>query len=346
MTEQLLNALPIPICQIHPDPEQPRRLLPPDLTAALVVGTPPTEILTQIRERSKRDPWVRGRLEELDGLADSIAVDGLMQPIRVIQEGPEAFRIEAGERRWWAHQILVGRGDARFETIAALVVGAPLGDGGVLRRRVAENVLRSGFTAIELARAIAARVEEIRASEPALARREIEKAVGKENAMSDRRVRQFLALAKLPVDVQELAQQARLSENSLRTLSGKDPNRLMAAALALVHSQSSVQQHSGTKRRAQAKRRLKRDNGVQRRPASPVTTLVQLATLARRMKGERVQTAAKNLRARLKHDDSDRAAMVHLEAILNCAMEKAENGKRGGRKETPAESSPGENVAQ
>ena len=179
MSDEQLTAISIPIKQIRPDPTQPRRLLPCDLVEAFASGISPSDILAQLRERGKRQRWVRERAAELEALADSIATDGLMQPIRVFQDGDDAYRIEAGERRWWAHQILLGRGDSRFETIAAFVIQPEVEDKGILRRRVAENVHRSGFTAIELARAMATRAEEIATAEPTLSRREIDRRVRK-----------------------------------------------------------------------------------------------------------------------------------------------------------------------
>lgn len=73
-----------------------------------------------------------------------------MNPIRVMADGDERYRIEEGERRWWAHHILVQQGKEQFQTIPAFVVEPTSVSSGLLRRRVAENVLRSDFTAIEL----------------------------------------------------------------------------------------------------------------------------------------------------------------------------------------------------
>lgn len=236
MTEQQVIASQIPVRQIHPDPTQPRQLLPTDLAKTLTRGTPPADVITQLRECARHDPWTRALVEALDGLADSIAADGLIQPIRIIQDGEETYRIEEGERRWWAHHILVQRGDARFETITAFVIQPQTNDPGILRRRVAENLHRAGFTAIELSKAMAQRAQEIAAAEPTLSRREIDKRVGKENGMSDRRVRQFLALLTLSPEVQELAQQARLSESVLRSLVGiKDATRQLAKVRELIY---------------------------------------------------------------------------------------------------------------
>ncbi len=220
---------------VHPDPEQPRRLLPADLAEALTASSPPQEILTQLRARAERDKWARERLRELDALAQSIAEDGLLQPIRVLRDGEDRYCIEEGERRWWAHHILVQQGRQEFRCIKAFVVEREPAEMGVLRRRVAENILRSEFTAIELARAMASRIQEILGAEPGAKRGDAERRVGSENGMSDRRVRQFVALLTLSPEAQELAQQARLTENSLRPVIGfQDAARQLAAIRAML----------------------------------------------------------------------------------------------------------------
>ncbi len=316
MTVTSLVAAAIPIDQIHPDPNQPRRWLPSDLSEAQAAGATPADILSQLRER-KRDKWIQERLVELDALADSIAADGLMQPIRVIQESEDAYRIEAGERRWWAHQILLGRGDSRFETIAAFIVDSRVAEPGVLRRRVAENVHRSGFTAMELAGAMSARIEEIAMAEPTLARREIEKRVGKENGLSDRRVRQHLALLKLPGEVQELAQQARMSEGSLRGLvSIKDPTRQMAAAQKLVHpaeTKPASKKNSAGKRKPRGKAKHHASTNPLRSAQVPWPLL--LIKLARRLEQRNNKEIESELGKRVKNRE-ECEALTHLgEAI-------------------------------
>ncbi|CAG0966802.1 partial putative chromosome-partitioning protein ParB, partial [Gammaproteobacteria bacterium] len=236
MNENQLTAQVILLDQVYPDPQQPRRLLPPDLGQLLANGALPIDILEQLRARAGQDKWIREKLLELDTLADSIGVDGLMQPIRVIPDGDNRYRIEEGERRWWAHHILVEQGKEQFRHIAAFIVEGEHEAIGLLRRRVAENVLRSGFTAIELARAMASRIQEIMNAEPGTKQGEAERRVGNENGMSDRRVRQFVALLTLSPEAQEMAQQARLTENSLRPIVGnKNQARQMEAIRELLH---------------------------------------------------------------------------------------------------------------
>ncbi len=226
----------ISIHQIRPDPSQPRKLLPPDLSEELASGSSAVAVLGQLRARAEHKRWLRERLTDLDALAHSIGEDGLMNPIRVFSDGNDRYTIEEGERRWWAHHILVEQGKEQFETIAAFVVEPERESSGLLRRRVAENVLRSDFTAIELARAMAARIQEILAANPDTKQGDAEKQVGKENGMSDRRVRQFVALLTLSPEAQALAQQACLTENSLRRIVGiKNSAKQLAAVRDLIH---------------------------------------------------------------------------------------------------------------
>ena len=316
MAETSLVATAIPIHQIKPDPNQPRRWLPSDLSEALASRATPAEILLQLRER-KRDKWVQERLLELDALADSIAADGLMQPIRVIRESEDAYRIEAGERRWWAHQILLGRGNARFETIAAFIVDSSAAVPGMLRRRVAENVHRSGFTAMELARAMSARIQEIATIEPTLPRREIEKRVGKENGLSDRRVRQHLALLKLPGEVQELAQQARMSEGSLRALVGiKDPARQVAAAQKLIYPTGAIPV-SRKDRAGKHKQRgkSKRQTSTNPRRSAQVPWPLVLIRLARRLEQRNNHEIERELERSIRNG-KECEALAHLGEAL------------------------------
>lgn len=328
MTDQQMIAVKIPLNQIRPDPAQPRRLLPRDLAELLFAGTPPPEILAQLRKRAKHNKWIRGRVEELDALADSIAVDGLIQPIRVFQDGDNAYRIEAGERRWWAHHILVERGDSRFVNIDAFVIEPKSEDRGILRRRVAENVHRSGFTAIELARAMATRADEISSVDSTLSRREIEKRVGKENGMSDRRVRQFMGLLNLTDKVQEIAQQARLPEGTLRTLvSIKDPVHQLDAARAMVHPKpKSTPSRIRSKVKIASGNRLCVNSTLRKRIDKPRATVVQsLIALAKKMKTQDPKTVGKQLKQMIAKSVIERDAILYLHRVLNMGLGNADN---------------------
>jgi hypothetical protein len=102
---------------------------------------------------------------------------------------------------------------------------------------------------------MANRIQEILAAAPGIKQGEAERRVGKENGMSDRRVRQFVALLTLSPEAQELAQRARLTENSLRQIVGiKDPARQLAAVRELIHpARKKIVSRSTSKPKSQRK---------------------------------------------------------------------------------------------
>ena len=340
--EQNLPTQVIPLAQIHPDPAQPRRLLPSDLAEALAAGGSPFDILTQLSARAERDKWTRERLGELDALANSIAADGLLQPIRVIRDSDESYRIEEGERRWWAHHLLVQQGKPEFQDIAVFVLERESQGSGLLRRRVAENVLRSGFTAIELARAMASRIQEILVAEPETKKSEAEKRVGNENGMSDRRVRQFVALLTLSPEAQELAQQARLSENALRQIIGiKDVARLVAAIRELMHPVQKPRKTTRTKDRGAStksrhtnRRDHRRLNGKAARSRKNAERtgsdqdrkqpLERLLAFARSLGTKDLERLDRTDWAGIHVSKTDRRILLHLYHVLACGLEISE----------------------
>ncbi|MFA6959926.1 MAG: ParB/RepB/Spo0J family partition protein [Opitutaceae bacterium] len=84
--------------------------------------------------------------EELARLADSIRVDGLLQPITVrLNEDPlaEKYMIVAGERRWHAHRLLK-RGEIEARVVEAVGLSS-------VRKRGAENIHREDLNPIEQA---------------------------------------------------------------------------------------------------------------------------------------------------------------------------------------------------
>jgi len=96
-----------------------------------------------------------------------------------------------------------------FETIPAIVLDPGAREGSVLRRQITENVMRANFTPIELAKAYQARLTELKLEQPTQNTRDLQQQVAAENGVSDRGVRQYLALLALPPEVQELGQRYR-----------------------------------------------------------------------------------------------------------------------------------------
>lgn len=111
----------VSLLSIRPDPGQPRRLLPLDLIQALNAGEiSPQEAITSWQARVEEDNTLQQNWEELQKLAGSIARHGLINPISVrlprsgeqLPKGKETlpaiqYLIVTGERRWWAHVLLL-----------------------------------------------------------------------------------------------------------------------------------------------------------------------------------------------------------------------------------------------
>ncbi len=89
----------------------------------------------------KYQPRVDMSQESLDELADSIRVQGLIQPIvvRPIENG--RYEIIAGERRWRASKI------AELETVPALI--REVSDRSAIAMALIENIKRENFNPME-----------------------------------------------------------------------------------------------------------------------------------------------------------------------------------------------------
>jgi ParB family transcriptional regulator, chromosome partitioning protein len=161
-----LRELPVPL--IAPNPDQPRRKFDAD---------------------------------DLQALADSIAVQGLLQPVLVRPRPGGRYEIVAGERRWRAAQI------AGQETIPAIIRERTNAE--TLEAALVENMARADLTPIEEARACAGLVEEL-----GLSREEVAQRVGRSRSA----VSNLIRLLDLPDDVIELLEDGDLTEGHGRAL--------------------------------------------------------------------------------------------------------------------------------
>lgn len=149
---------------VRPDPEQPRRLLPGNLQAALVGQgkyDPVTVMKSWLSQATKND----ARLNDLRKLADSIARHGLINPISVRPlETPRPdgtqYLIVTGERRYWSHVLLVAE-DRQLqvgELSDPSQVQALLSPEGISIRahQLIENIVREDINAVEKAHGMVA----------------------------------------------------------------------------------------------------------------------------------------------------------------------------------------------
>jgi hypothetical protein len=143
-----------PLNKILPDPFQGRGgVLPAELSIAVCNGAlPPDQAvavwLQDLDERSLYWP----RYQALRELADSIAEQGLINPIHIYHPPRELrlYRIESGERRYWAHWLLAHENPGRFTHVRAIVE-----EGYSLDRQIHENEDVSALSAVGQARNIA-----------------------------------------------------------------------------------------------------------------------------------------------------------------------------------------------
>lgn len=158
----------LPVDQITPNPDQPRRRFDP---------------------------------EELQSLADSIAEQGIIQPVLVRPKPGGLYEIVAGERRWRAAQL------AQLVSVPAIVRERT--DAETLEAALVENMARADLTPIEEARACAGLVEEL-----GLSREEVARRVGRSRSA----VSNLIRLLDLPDDVVEMLEDRTLTEGHGRAL--------------------------------------------------------------------------------------------------------------------------------
>jgi ParB family chromosome partitioning protein len=137
----------------------------------------------------------------LQSLADSIAANGVLQPVLVRPIPGGTYELVAGERRWRAAKL------AGLERIPALVRDRD--DATSLELALVENMAREDLNPVEEARACAALVEEL-----GLTREEVGLRVGRSRVA----VSNLLRLLDLPDEALALLETGDLSEGHGRAL--------------------------------------------------------------------------------------------------------------------------------
>jgi len=162
------ELLHLPVEAIHPNPRQPRRRFEPEATS---------------------------------GLAASIRLQGVLQPV-VVRPRPEGgYQLVAGERRWRAAR------EAGVPTLPAVVREAD--DRDALLLGLVENVARENLSPVEEARAYASLVDEFELSLADVADR-----VGRSKSSVSNRIR----LLDLPEEVLWMLARGELTEGHARAV--------------------------------------------------------------------------------------------------------------------------------
>ena len=189
-------------------------------------GVSPTRIpLSEIQPR-KDQPRKDFNFEGLQQLADSIAANGLIQPIAVRESAGGFYEIIAGERRWRAAKM------AGLTEVPVTILSADSRKAAELS--IIENVQREDLNPIEEARAYKKLMTEYNLTQDKVAA-----AVGKSRSA----VANLLRLLDLPEKTQALVVSGDLSEGHAKVLLGCIYEEdLEKAAQTVVEKQYSVRQ--------------------------------------------------------------------------------------------------------
>ena len=183
-----------------------RQVLGRGLSALLreeVVKTSGEELIDldlDLIETNSEQPRTRFTDENLEELAQSIRVNGIVQPIVVRRKG-NGYQIVAGERRWRAAQR------AGLQKVPAVVKDVT--DEKLLELALVENIQRQELNAIEEAKAYKNLINTVGLTQEMVAER-----VGKNRTV----ITTSLRLLKLPDEIQKLIEEEKISAGHGRAL--------------------------------------------------------------------------------------------------------------------------------
>ena len=164
--------------------------------------------------------------EALAELADSMQRSGLLQPVVARPAGSGSYELVAGERRWRAAQRL------GWSEIGAVV--REVDDQTLLTLALVENLQRDALSPIDEASGYQRLIDEFGVSQAAVG-----ELVGRDRST----VANALRLLKLPVSVQDMLHDGRLSVGHARALLAlEDGRKIERLARAAVEQQLSVRE--------------------------------------------------------------------------------------------------------
>ena len=212
-------------------------------SAAIANGERLTRLPVELLQRGRYQPRADMRNDTLTELADSIRVQGIIQPIVVrpvagadgVQRtgGEQRYEIIAGERRWRAAQL------AGLTEIPAIIRHVP--DEAAVAMALIENIQREDLNPLEEARAFERLIAEF-----GLTHNQVAEAVGRSRAA----VTNLLRLIELAPDVGELVERRELDMGHARALLGLENHRKQAElALLVVKKDLSVRETEALVRR-------------------------------------------------------------------------------------------------
>ena len=163
--------------------------------------------------------------EALQELADSIATQGVMQPIIVRPTGDNKYEIIAGERRWRATQ------QAGLDTIPAIV--REVTDEATIAMALIENIQREDLNAMEESLALIRLRDEFK-----LTQQQVADAVSKSRSA----VTNLMRLASLEKAVQQQLERGELELGHAKCLLGLEGHAQIEAARSVAANAMTVRQ--------------------------------------------------------------------------------------------------------
>lgn len=192
-------------------------------------------------QRGKYQPRIDMHPDTLQELADSIRMQGVIQPIVVrpldnaVAGQPLRYEIIAGERRWRAAQL------AGLHEIPAVIRQVP--DEAAVAMALIENIQRENLNPLEEARALDRLIKEFDMTHQIAA-----EAVGRSRAA----VSNLLRLLELPDEVKSLVEKGELEMGHARALLGlSNPRRQMELARLVAGKGLSVRETEALVRRTE-----------------------------------------------------------------------------------------------
>ena len=202
------------------------------------IGQLPVDVISRGRFQPRRH-FDEDRLREL---ADSIAAQGLVQPIVVRPIGPDRYEIVAGERRWRAAQ-LAGLADVP-------VVIRDVDDQAAMAMALIENIQRDDLNPLEEATALHRLLTEFE-----LTHQQVAQAVGKSRTT----VTNLIRLLELDARVKQFVENGELEMGHARALLALDGTRQFEAARQVVAKGLSVRETEALVRRLNEPRQPRAD---------------------------------------------------------------------------------------
>ena len=198
------------------------------------------ELPVEFLERGEYQPRRNFDPVTLTELSDSIASQGVMQPVIVREIASNRYEIIAGERRWRAaHQ-------AGLKNIPAIV--RQIDDQSAVAMTLIENIQREDLNAIEESRALIRLQNDFN-----LTQQQIANNVGKSRSA----ITNLMRLAKLEKSVQELVERGNLELGHAKCLLSVEGSLQIEAAQVVVRDGLSVR-----KTEMLIKRLKKKEQGI------------------------------------------------------------------------------------